>query len=79
VRDAHAVEREDEAGVRPALGARTRSCSEATPTTSPIGESWRPAVERRIAGSPSIASTPLWSVCSCATSSRSAATPAIGG
>ena len=43
--------------------------------TSPSGDSSRPAVERRIAGSPPIASTPLWSACSWVTSSRSASTP----
>ena len=37
----------------------TSSCSEATPITSPIGDSCVPAVERRIAGSPPMASTPL--------------------
>ncbi len=35
------------------------SCSEAIAMTSPIGDSSLPAVERRIAGSPPIASTPL--------------------
>jgi hypothetical protein len=35
------------------------SCSEATASTSPSGDSRRPAVERRIGGSPAMASTPL--------------------
>src|SRR5919109_1059052 len=63
----------------PRLVPATGSCSEATATTSPMGDPRRPAVARRTAGSPSIASTPLWSACSCVTSTRSAATPSIGG
>ena len=39
----------------------TSSCSEAIATTSPIGDSSRPAVERIVAGSPPIASAALWS------------------
>ena len=35
------------------------SCSEAIATTSPTGDSKRPAVERITAGSPAITSTPL--------------------
>src|SRR5512133_674609 len=56
----------------------TSSCSEAIATTSPSGESNRPAVERRTTGEPPTTSTPLWSPCSCVTSTRSAVTPSIG-
>ena len=55
------------------------SCSDATATTSPIGDCRRPAVQRRIAGSPPITSTPLWSGCSCVTSTSVADIPVIGG
>jgi hypothetical protein len=79
VRDADAVEIEDEDRVGPRLVPAWSSCSEAMATTSPIGDSRRPAVERRTTGSPSIRSTPLWSACSWVTSSRSAPMPSIGG
>jgi hypothetical protein len=79
VRDAQPAEREDEDRVRAAPRPGDLVVLEATASTSPIGDSRRPAVERRTGGSPPIAPTALWSPCSCVTSSRSAATPAIGG
>jgi hypothetical protein len=55
------------------------SCSEAIATTSPSGDSKRPAVERSTTGEPPMTSAALWSPCSCVTSTRSADTPSIGG
>src|SRR5271166_229819 len=55
------------------------SCSEATASTSPIGELSRPAVERSTTGSPSSTSTALWSKCSWVISARSGRTPEIKG
>jgi len=58
----------------------TSSCSDAIARTSPTGVSGNvPAVERSVCGSPPIASTPLWSKCSCVISSRSASTPSMRG
>src|SRR4051812_6036026 len=57
----------------------TSSCSDAIPTTSPIGDSCVPAVDRSTTGSPPIAPTPLWSRCSWVTRSRSAETPSMAG
>ena len=54
VGDAEPVQLEDEDRVRAAFGAGRPSCSEAIATTSPIGDSSRPAVERSTAGSPEI-------------------------
>ena len=48
------------------------SCSEAIPRTGPTGVVKVPAVERTRCGSPPADSTPLWSGCSCVTTSRSA-------
>ena len=79
MRDAGAVEVEDEDRVRPALVPADSSCSEAIPITSPTGDSCRPAVARSVGGSPAIASTPLWSLCSWVTSTRSAVDGADGG
>ena len=57
----------------------TSSCSDATATTSPTGDSKVPAVERITAGEPPIASTPLWSRCSWVTSRSSGSMPSIAG
>jgi hypothetical protein len=55
------------------------SCSDATATISPSGDSKVPAVERRTRGDPETDSTPLWSACSWVTRTRSAGTPEIRG
>ena len=75
VGDPQAVELEDEDRVRSALGARR---------VVVLGSNGEDLSERRlqasggrarIVGVPPMASTPLWSPCSCVTSSRSAVTP----
>jgi hypothetical protein len=64
VGNAHPVELEGEDLFGPRRVPAASSCSDATASTSPIGDSSVPAVERSTAGDPPIFSTPLWSACS---------------
>jgi hypothetical protein len=79
VGDPYAVQVKAKIVLGPRAVPAASSCSEAIATTSPTGVSNRPAVERTRCGSPEIASTALWSRCSCVTSRRWAGCGSIGG